>query len=126
MMDARHDDGLTQRYAELFEFAPEAYVVTDLHGSITEANRAAVELLRTSSGVLPGRTLIDFVPLERRKSFRERLVAVLADGGRQRQSWRGRLQPGEGRELVVEFSVGGVTNPDTGLARLCWLLRPVS
>ena len=76
--------------------------------------------------MVTGRSLMDFVPLERRKTFRQHLVAVIADGGRQRQSWRGRLQPGEGRELVVEFSVGGVTHPHTGLARLCWLLRPAS
>jgi len=125
-MDLRQEDSLARRYAELFEFAPGAYVVTDAHGSITEVNRAAVELLRAPSGVLPGRPLIDFVPLERRKSFREHLVALLADGGLQRQSWRGRLQPGEGGEMVVEFSVGGVPHPQSGIARLCWLLRPVA
>src|SRR5438045_3432175 len=38
--------GERQRYAELFDFAPDAYLVTDPYGAITEANRAAGALLR--------------------------------------------------------------------------------
>ena len=30
-----------QRYQDLFEFAPDAYLVTDIEGTIWEANRAA-------------------------------------------------------------------------------------
>ncbi len=115
-----------QRYAELFEFAPDGYLVTDPYGTITEANRAAVELLRSASGILPGKALADFIPVEQRKAFRERLIALIADGGAQRQGWRGRLQPGSGAELVVELSVGGVPHPHSGLLRLCWLLRAVN
>ena len=35
-----------QRYLELFEFAPDGYLVTDGRGNIREANRAAADLLR--------------------------------------------------------------------------------
>ncbi|HEV7516178.1 MAG TPA: PAS domain-containing protein, partial [Thermoanaerobaculia bacterium] len=35
------------RYAQLFELAPDAYLVTDAGGRIAEANRAAAELLAT-------------------------------------------------------------------------------
>ena len=34
-----------QRYHDLFELAPEAYIVTDIAGKIREANRAAAKLL---------------------------------------------------------------------------------
>src|SRR5262245_19784571 len=34
-----------QRYAEFFDCAPDAYLVTDAGGNIREANRAAAELL---------------------------------------------------------------------------------
>ena len=117
--------GERQRYVELFEHAPDAYLVTDPYGSITEANRAAVDLLSSGLGVLPGKPLTTFVPVEQRKTFREKLIALIADGGARRQSWRGRLLLRSGAELVVEFSVGGVPHPQSGLLRLCWLLRPV-
>lgn len=32
-----------QRYQELFEFAPDAYLITDLYGIIREANRVALQ-----------------------------------------------------------------------------------
>lgn len=35
-----------QRYQELFEFAPEAYLVTDGDGKIQEANAAAANLFK--------------------------------------------------------------------------------
>src|SRR5262245_26976966 len=41
-----------QRYAEFFEHAPDAYVVTDAGGNIREANRAAGELLGVARGSL--------------------------------------------------------------------------
>ena len=48
-----HSDRLTtegKRYADLFEFAPDAYVATDPYGTILEANRAAV-LTLLSDGI---------------------------------------------------------------------------
>src|ERR671924_391809 len=34
-----------QRYQELFDFAPDAYLITDVDGTIREANHAAAQLL---------------------------------------------------------------------------------
>lgn len=48
-----------QRYAEFFEFAPDAYLITDAGGSIREANRAAKELLHAEN--LAGQPLLQFV-----------------------------------------------------------------
>jgi PAS domain-containing protein len=44
-----------QRYAEFFEYAPEAYLFTDAAGAIREANRAAAELFGVSQGAAPRR-----------------------------------------------------------------------
>ena len=42
-----------QRYADLFDFAPDGYLVTDPLGMIQEVNRAAAELLLLASGHAP-------------------------------------------------------------------------
>jgi PAS domain S-box-containing protein len=50
-----------QRYAELYDFAPIAYVSFDRAGRIEEANLAATELLGVSRGLLIGRPFAFYV-----------------------------------------------------------------
>jgi PAS domain-containing protein len=47
-----------RRYRDLFEFLPDAYLVTDTQGKILEANRAAVALLNPESANLGSKFLI--------------------------------------------------------------------
>src|SRR4051794_454351 len=65
-----------RRYAEFFEYAPEAYVVTDAGGNIREANHAAAELLRTPCEVVVRRPLSDFVAQSNRTAFLSRFVGL--------------------------------------------------
>lgn len=46
-----------QRYAEFFQYAPDALVVTDAAGNVLEANEAARELLEAQADSLVGRLL---------------------------------------------------------------------
>src|SRR5204863_1681766 len=69
-----------QRYQELFEFAPDAYLVTDTVGAIREANRGAAELLGIPSGLLLGKSLALFVAAEARSTFRSQLNRLLQAG----------------------------------------------
>lgn len=48
------------RFEELFDLAPDAYVLTDSRGIIREVNRAAGELLRIDAGRLPGQALFAY------------------------------------------------------------------
>ncbi|MGH8010782.1 MAG: PAS domain-containing protein, partial [Candidatus Binatia bacterium] len=57
-----------RRYQELFDFAPDGYLVTDVSGTIQEANRAATALLQTSWHSLVGKQLLVFVPQAERKA----------------------------------------------------------
>src|ERR1051326_5121470 len=50
-----------QRYQELFEFAPDGYLVTDARGIIREANRAVAALLNVPQRFLAGKPLWTFV-----------------------------------------------------------------
>ncbi|CAA9401470.1 hypothetical protein AVDCRST_MAG94-5938, partial [uncultured Leptolyngbya sp.] len=47
-----------QRYQELFEFAPDGYLVTDAQGKIQEANLAAARLLNIEQRFLVGKPLL--------------------------------------------------------------------
>ena len=60
-----------QRYLELFQDAPVAYLVSDLHGIIQEANRAACELLHRPDKFLRGKPIAIFAPEAERAAFRD-------------------------------------------------------
>ncbi len=49
------------RYLDLFEFAPDGYVVTDERGVISEVNRSACILLGTEKDALMGKSVLPFV-----------------------------------------------------------------
>jgi len=59
-----------QRYYDLFQFAPDAYLLTDAHGLILEANAAARKLLNIRQNSLVRMPLAGFVPLVKRQAFR--------------------------------------------------------
>ncbi len=59
-----------QRYQDLFEFAPDGFLVTNLFGMIREANRAAAGLLGVSPEFLAGKPLANYVEIAQRRSFR--------------------------------------------------------
>src|SRR5947209_1332568 len=53
-----------ERYRELFEFAPDSYLVTDLNGIVREANRAACDLLNVPRRFLINTPLVSYVSPE--------------------------------------------------------------
>ena len=66
----------SQRYQELFEFVPDAYWLTDINGTIQEANRAAGSLLNISPRFLIGKPLSVFVKPEFLKGFLQNLAQL--------------------------------------------------
>src|SRR5262245_22758794 len=58
-----------QRYRDLFEFAPDGYLVTNATGTVKEANRATAILLGVSQRALIGKPLIIYLPQEIHMSF---------------------------------------------------------
>ncbi|MDB4949113.1 MAG: sensor signal transduction histidine kinase, partial [Gemmatimonadetes bacterium] len=60
-----------ERYRELFDLAPDPYLVTDARGVVSEANHAAATLLGVPADALCGRPLAVFVPAGERAAFRE-------------------------------------------------------
>jgi len=69
-----------QPYRELFDLAPEAYLVTDIYGTIREANRLAATVLNLAAPQLIGKPLVVFIADEDRPAFRALLTQL--QGGR--------------------------------------------
>jgi PAS domain S-box-containing protein len=114
-----------QRYQDLFDLAPDSYLVSDVEGTILEANRSALELLRIDSGFLPGVPLIAFIEETRREAFRVDLRRL--HGTDRVSDWRLGIQP-RGRRPMVEVTatVAAVRDCRGHAISLRWLLRDVS
>jgi PAS domain S-box-containing protein len=110
------------RYFDLFDLAPEPYLMTDPYGIIMEANAAAAALLGTSATSLRGRPFDLFIPLEQRGVFRGKLAALASGTGLERAAWRGGLR-WDRLDASVEFSVGRIKHRSLPMVSLCWLLR---
>jgi len=112
-------------YRELFEFAPDAYLVTDRSGIIEEANRATSLLLQTSRTFLVGKPLLFFIDERDRQNFYTRLNRLLHSG---EPFWECelRLRSRSAGSVHVALTVAPVFGPDDQLRGLRWLLRDVS
>ena len=113
-----------QRYHELFEFAPDGYLVTDTNGTIWEANRAAAVLLNVPQKFLVGKPLIVFVAKPQRQSFEAELVRLRKVEGL--KDWEVRLSPRNGKSIEANLSVAVVRNWEGGPVTLRWLLRDIT
>ena len=112
------------RYWEMFQQAPDAYLVTDPGGTILECNHAAGALLNVSARRLFRKPLGVFVPGDARREFRARL-AQAAQLGRL-DDWETILQPRRGEPVEVACTVAAVRGPDGGVKALRWMVRDVT
>jgi PAS domain S-box-containing protein len=112
-----------QRYQELFEFAPDGYLVTDTSGTIREVNRAAAELLSIQQRFLVGKPLVSLVYFDDRLLFRTKL-AQLAQ--RDRTEVTLRLQRRQSDLFEASLSIDVIRNQEGESLGLRWLLRDVT
>lgn len=112
-----------QRYQELFNFAPDAYLVTDPYGKILEVNRAAATLLHVAEEFLAGRLLIDFIALERR-IFRDQLNQVCHKNSV--HEWEIAMIPHRGNPIKVQATIVAVRDALGKAVTLRWLLHEVT
>jgi PAS domain S-box-containing protein len=113
-----------QRYQSLFEFMPNAYLVTDAQGKIQEANRAAAELFSIEQSFLVNKLLVSFLPLRERQVFRAKL-AQLQQCDRS-QEYTVCVQPRKGEFFDAALSVTPVRDAQGNLTRLCWIVRDIT
>jgi two-component system sensor kinase FixL len=119
-------DAQRRRYEDLFEFAPDGYLVTDATGAIEEANSAAETLLRRDRSVVVGKPLALFVARDQRGTFQTHL-SRLQDGRADRLlDWEVCLQRHDGATVAVALSAAVVHGPRRQVTSLRWLLRDIS
>ncbi|QSJ18036.1 PAS domain S-box protein [Nostoc sp. UHCC 0702] len=106
-----------QRYQELFEFAPDGYLVTDVYGVIQEANYAAASLLSVRQNFLVGKPLVVFVA----ESDRRRLSTQL-QSSQDVQEWEIDLKPRNGTLFPASIRIAAVYNSERQRIGWCWLL----
>jgi PAS domain S-box-containing protein len=114
--------GDLRRGADVFAFVPVACLVTDLAGTVLQANLAAERMLGVVAQSLRGRLLEHYVPMEQRKIFRSKVGGLAS--GLANAAWRGAVRA-SGRDVKVEFCAAGIQRPGLAVQSLCWLLRPL-
>lgn len=120
LVEAEH-----QRYHDLFNFAPDGYLVTDITGIIKEANYAAANLLNVRQSYLIGKPMPVFVHQTQRRKFRQIILQLRQQGQIKREELRffhnqGSIDfPAELTAIAVEDSQGKTVS-------LRWLLRDIS
>ncbi len=115
-------DGEYQRYKDLFEHAPIAYLVTDSHGVILEANTLALKLINCEYEFLKGKPLSVFIAEEDRSLFRSSLNKLAHMINHQNLGLR--LQPRDQAVIDVDAVVSPLKNSDGILLAIRWLLYP--
>ena len=112
-----------ERYRALFEFAPDAYIVTDAAGIIIEANTATERLLHVPRQVLTGKPLSTYLGGEP-----SRFPSLLLEAQRRGSIPESELAVTPRRRKPVDVGVTvTVTQRTPGDAvALCWLLRDIS
>lgn len=113
-----------QLYYDLFQFAPDGYLLTDSNGLILEANQAAATLLNVLQKYLIGKPLAIFVPQKERQVFRIQLNQLSQLN--QVQDWEIFMCPRDGEPFVAHLTVAPVRDSSGNLVSLRTCIRDVS
>lgn len=113
-----------QRYQDLFEFAPQAYLVTNAQAVILEANQAAANLLNLFQPYLVGKPLSVFLADQSRQDFWTQLTQLETHPGV--SCWEGWLQPRHRESFPASFRVSAVRNSQNQLLGWRWLVEDIS
>lgn len=113
-----------RRYKEIFEFAPDGYLLTDASGIIQEANHAAAVLLNSRKRPLPGYSLLAFIFSEDRRLFLSGLERLSHTSGI--EEWQLRLKPSRRQPFTSAIRVVASRTQEGESISVHWLLREIT
>lgn len=113
-----------QRYQELFDFAPDGYLVTNVQGVIQEANQAASQLFRVRQAFLVGKPLIVFVAKPDRRAFHTYLSHLQVEA--QHRNWDLHLKPRKGEVFPAVITTSAIRSSQNVLLGWRWLVRDIT
>ncbi|MFP4123288.1 PAS domain-containing sensor histidine kinase [Coleofasciculus sp.] len=120
------------RYQELFEFAPDGYLITTASGVVQDANQAAATLLNIDKKRLIGKPLAVFVTDANRPTFHTQLNRLTNLSCPEFPStllyrdWELSLQPRQSEPFPADISISAIINPQSQIVGLRWLIRDMS
>src|SRR5262249_13324173 len=115
-----------QRYQDLFEFAPDGYLVTASSGVIQEANHTAAQLLNTPVRFLLGKPLLVYVAEADRPTLYEQLWRLRAAPAPGREERTVRVQPWKSPAFDAALTAAPISDRVGKVVGIRWLLRDVS
>lgn len=110
-----------QQYFDLFDLAPEGYIVTNAQGIIQQINQTAADLLNRRQPFLIGRPLGALVAQADNHEFYTLLNRLQA--GEAFQNFELRLQSYPNQLLYVSFTIAPIWDHHAQLVGLRWLFR---
>lgn len=114
-----------QRYQDLFNFAPDGYLVTDPTGVIYEANQAIAQLLQTNQQQLMGQSFQDFVVPAQQAQFVQQWQQLMS-GQETSKTFELGLRPINSADFPAELTVGLVQNGQQEVVGFRWLVRNIT
>ncbi|MEH1789820.1 PAS domain S-box protein [Nostoc sp.] len=115
----------SQRYYDLFNFAPDGYLLTDATGIIQEANYAAAKLLNVRQSYLIGKPLAVFVHQTQRQKFRQIMLQLQQQGQIRREELQIFHEEGS-TDFPAELTAIAVQDSQGKTGNLRWLFRDIS
>lgn len=113
-----------QRYRDLFELAPDPYLVTDADSRILEANHAAIRLIGYSRAYTYGRSLLSFVAPDSALIVSARLRTMDEARADYLAEWELRLRTrGRAQPRVMRARVRRATDRAGSARSFLWLLH---
>ena len=113
-----------QQYFELFNLAPDGYIVTDRQGLIQQVNLTAAGLLNRRQGFLLGKPFgLLMVQTERSRLYQ--LLNDLRQGNAQQNIFL-YLQPHQGTPFYASFTITIVKNHQSQIIGFRWLFRDLT
>ncbi len=115
-----------REYQELFDFCPDAYLVTDENGVIKEANNAAKRLFQVPGDFIVGKPLAQFVAKDNKENFFNQLSGLRTGGTEKVENWELPMQARGGEFPHASVVVGTIRDRFSRLVGLRWMIRVVT